>query len=108
MFTFVFIANVFSEPLVNSSIASAISLASSSGWFNSCSLKSCNFDNDRAGREATKALIFALNRYNIYDIPAPYGKDINDYLCYKLGLKERQEIEQYKKKMVKNKEYVPV
>lgn len=67
-----------------------------------------HFDNDRAGREATKAPIFALNKYNIYDIPAPYGKDINDYLCYKLGLKERQEIEQYRKKMVQSKEYVPV
>ena len=52
-----------------------------------------HFDNDSAGRNATKALIIALNQYNVYDIPAPYGKDINDYLCYKLGLKNRQEIE---------------
>ena len=49
-----------------------------------------HFDNDRAGREATKALIIALNRYNIYDIPSHYGKDINDYLCFKLRLKKRQ------------------
>lgn len=61
-----------------------------------------HFDNDIAGRNATKALIIALNRYNIYDIPAPYGKDINDYLCYILGLKNRQEIEQYKNKKVQN------
>ncbi len=47
-----------------------------------------HFDNDRAGRDATKALIIALNKYNIYDIPAPYGKDINDYLCFSLGLKK--------------------
>ena len=67
-----------------------------------------HFDNDRAGREATKALIIALNKYNIYDIPAPYGKDINDYLCFKLGLKKRQEIEQYKMKKVQNKEYIKV
>ena len=67
-----------------------------------------HFDNDRAGRNATKALIIALNRYNIYDIPAPYGKDINDYLCYKLGLKKRQEIEQYKTNKVRNKEYIQV
>ncbi len=67
-----------------------------------------HFDNDRAGREATKALIIALNKYNIYDIPAPYGKDINDYLCFKLGLKKRQEIEQYKMKKVQSKEYLPV
>ena len=65
-----------------------------------------HFDNDRAGREATKALIIALNNYIVYDIPAPYGKDINDYLCFKLGLKKRQEIEQYKKKKVDNKEQI--
>ena len=60
-----------------------------------------HFDNDIAGRNATKALIIALNnRYNIYDIPAPYGKDINDYLCYILGLKSRNKIEEYKKYMV--------
>lgn len=67
-----------------------------------------HFDNDRAGREATKALIIALNRYNIYDIPAPYGKDINDYLCFKLGLKKRQEIDQYKISKVKNNEQLSV
>lgn len=65
-----------------------------------------HFDNDRAGREATKALIIALNRYNIYDITAPYGKDINDYLCFKLGLKKRQEIDQYKINKVQNKEHL--
>ena len=65
-----------------------------------------HFDNDRAGRDATKALIIALNRYNIYDIPAPYGKDINDYLCFKLGLKKRQEIELYKMKKVQSREHL--
>ena len=65
-----------------------------------------HLDNDRAGREATEALIFALKKYNVYDIPAPYGKDINDYLCFKLGLKKRQEIEQYKSRMLENKEYI--
>ncbi len=67
-----------------------------------------HFDNDRAGREATKALIIALNKCNVYDIPAPYGKDINDYLCFKLGLKKRQEIEQYKMQKVQNKECIAV
>ena len=67
-----------------------------------------HFDNDRAGRDATKALIIALSRYNIYDIPAPYGKDINDYLCFKLGLKKRQEIEQYKINKVQNREKLGV
>ena len=65
-----------------------------------------HFDNDGAGHEATKAIIIALNRYNIYDIPAPYGKDINDYLCFKLGLKKRQEIDQYKINKVQNKEHL--
>ena len=61
-----------------------------------------HFDNDRAGREATKAFIIALDKkYDIYDIPAPYGKDINDYLCYTLGLKNRQEIEKYKTYKIK-------
>ncbi len=61
-----------------------------------------HFDNDRAGRDATKAFIIALdNKYDIYDIPAPYGKDINDYLCYTLGLKNRKQIEEYKNYKVK-------
>ena len=61
-----------------------------------------HFDNDRAGRDATKAFIIALdNKYDIYDIPAPYGKDINDYLCYILGLKNKQEIEKYKTYKIK-------
>jgi hypothetical protein len=67
-----------------------------------------HFDNDRAGRQATKAMIIALNKYNVYDIPAPYGKDINDYLCFKLGLKNRQEIELYKTYNKENKEQIGV
>ncbi len=62
-----------------------------------------HFDNDRAGRDATKAFIIALdNKYDIYDIPAPYGKDINDYLCYTLGLKNRKQIKEYKSYKKKN------
>lgn len=65
-----------------------------------------HFDNDRAGRDATKAFIIVLdNRYDIYDIPAPYGKDINDYLCYTLGLKNKKQIEEYKNYKVK-KEFI--
>ena len=67
-----------------------------------------HFDNDRAGRQATKAMIIALNKYNVYDIPAPYGKDINDYLCFKLGLKKRQETEAYKNYKSQNKEQIGV
>ncbi len=67
-----------------------------------------HFDNDIAGREATKAMIIALNKYNVYDVPAPFGKDINDYLCFTLGLKNRQEIELYKNKKSKYKEQIGV
>ena len=63
-----------------------------------------HFDNDIAGRNATKAMLYALDKYNVYDIPAPYGKDINDYLCFKLGLKKRQEIEAYKNYKSQNRE----
>ena len=46
-----------------------------------------HFDNDMAGRNATKAFQLLLkDTYKIRDIPSPYGKDFNDYLCYKLGL----------------------
>lgn len=62
-----------------------------------------HFDNDIAGRNATKAMIYALDKYNVYDIPAPYGKDINDYLCYSIGLKNRQEIDRYKMKKEQNR-----
>lgn len=67
-----------------------------------------HFDNDKAGREATRALTIALDKYNVYDIPATLGKDINDYLCFQLGLKKRQEIEQYKMKKVQIKEQYAV
>lgn len=56
-----------------------------------------HFDNDIAGRNATKALLFLLGKdYKVRDFPAPIGKDINDYLCFSLGLKNRDEIEKYK------------
>ena len=56
-----------------------------------------HFDNDNAGRNATKAFLFLLgDEYKVRDIPAPVGKDINDYLCYTLGLKNKEEIESYK------------
>ena len=51
-----------------------------------------HFDKDNAGRNATKALHFVLpNKYNVIDLPVPIGKDVNDYLCYKLGLKRFKE-----------------
>lgn len=42
-----------------------------------------HLDNDQAGRNATKALIYVLqNRYEVIDNPPKFGKDYNDYLCY--------------------------
>lgn len=54
-----------------------------------------HLDNDIAGRNATKALQFAIPKeYSIVDYPVPFGKDVNDFLCYKLGLKKvKKEIE---------------
>lgn len=57
-----------------------------------------HFDNDNAGRNATKAFLFLLgDKYKVRDIPAPVGKDINDYLCYTLGLKNKEQIENFKR-----------
>ena len=41
-----------------------------------------HFDNDIAGRNATKAFQIVLkNKFEIVDNPVPIGKDVNDYLC---------------------------
>lgn len=61
-----------------------------------------HLDNDTAGRRITKAIIIVLDKYNVYDIPAPYGKDINDYLCFKLGLKNRKSVDIYSTQKVQN------
>lgn len=46
-----------------------------------------HLDNDPAGRNATKALVHLLSdKYNVRDRPVPRGKDVNDYLCYRLHL----------------------
>lgn len=48
-----------------------------------------HFDRDIAGRKATRAFQTVIpNQYNVVDSPVPIGKDVNDYLCYKLGLKK--------------------
>lgn len=49
-----------------------------------------HLDNDSAGRNATDSLLFLLKKkYTVYDDPAPYGKDFNDYLQYINIMKER-------------------
>lgn len=51
-----------------------------------------HLDNDIAGRRATKALEFALsNQLEVVDDPPRYGKDINDFLCFKLNIKSIKE-----------------
>lgn len=47
-----------------------------------------HLDNDRAGRLAAKAIQTVLpKKYQIRDEPPSLGKDCNDFLCIKLGLK---------------------
>lgn len=46
-----------------------------------------HFDNDSAGRNATKVLQIKLSdRYEVVDSPPPSGKDYNDFLCSQLGI----------------------
>ena len=51
-----------------------------------------HLDNDVAGRKATKALLTILPKeYEVVDEPPAYGKDVNDFLCKRLGIKEKNE-----------------
>lgn len=51
-----------------------------------------HLDNDLAGRKATEALKITLSdKYKVVDEPPPCGKDFNDFLCYKLGIKRQKE-----------------
>ena len=51
-----------------------------------------HLDNDIAGRKATKALQTILtDKYEVVDDPPQYGKDVNDFLCKRLGIKDKTE-----------------
>ena len=51
-----------------------------------------HLDNDIAGRKATKALQTILqDEYEVVDDPPMYGKDVNDFLCIKLGISKKNE-----------------
>ena len=51
-----------------------------------------HLDNDVAGRKATKSLQTILPKeYEVVDEPPVYGKDVNDFLCKRLGIKEKNE-----------------
>lgn len=51
-----------------------------------------HLDNDRAGRNAAQSIIHLLSdRYTVIDKPPPCGKDVNDYLCFLLKNRRREE-----------------
>lgn len=51
-----------------------------------------HFDNDIAGRKAANALkIILKDRYEVVDEPPKCGKDVNDFLCIKLGISKKNE-----------------
>lgn len=51
-----------------------------------------HLDNDIAGRKATKALQTILSdKYEVVDDPPKCGKDVNDFLCIKLGISKKNE-----------------
>ena len=51
-----------------------------------------HLDNDIAGRKATKALQTILSdNYEVVDDPPQDGKDVNDFLCKRLGIKDKTE-----------------
>lgn len=56
-----------------------------------------HLDNDRAGREATYALMNLLkDKYKVIDEPPKYGKDFNDFLCH-LKEKELKKMNRYER-----------
>lgn len=50
-----------------------------------------HLDNDYAGRKATKAIEVLLKEYEVVDDPPKCGKDVNDFLCIKLGISKKHE-----------------
>ena len=57
-----------------------------------------HFDRDIPGRNATKAFQIVIPKeYIVVDCPVPYGKDVNDFLCYTLGLKKTKDSIKFKK-----------
>ena len=51
-----------------------------------------HLDNDIAGRKATKALQTILSdKYEVVDDPPMCGKDVNDFLCKRLGIRNKTE-----------------
>lgn len=56
-----------------------------------------HFDNDEAGRIATRAIQISLSdRYKIIDEPPKSGKDFNDFLCNCIGINRQKSYENCK------------
>ena len=48
-----------------------------------------HLDRDLAGRNASTFFQQVLSKkYKVFDRPMPYGKDVNEYLCLKKGIKK--------------------
>ena len=46
-----------------------------------------HLDNDTAGRLAAKAIMAVMpESYRVENKPPPRGKDVNDFLCHRLGI----------------------
>ena len=54
-----------------------------------------HFDNDYTGIKTARSYIKYLSnkKYIVKYNPVPFGKDINDYLCIKKGIKDRNELQ---------------
>ena len=53
-----------------------------------------HLDNDKAGRNAADFLSGMLReRFEVFNSPPPYGKDVNEYLCRRLSLPVRKKQE---------------
>ena len=54
-----------------------------------------HLDNDEVGRGAAQGIIGGLGeKYTVIDDPPPRGKDVNEYLQFRVGLLHRKEIQQ--------------
>ena len=52
-----------------------------------------HLDNDTAGRLAAKAIMAVMPEgYRVENKPPPRGKDVNDFLCHRLGLARQQAV----------------
>ena len=54
-----------------------------------------HLDNDEVGRGAAQGIIGGLgDKYTVIDEPPPRGKDVNEFLQFRVGLLHRKEMYQ--------------